>query len=201
LGSPPILGLLRSALCGVDDVRHVSYVTSVQFDAPPSFRFNSRIIIAANSVPKSAAFKALASRCLVFHLEPSQQEILEQFQVLAARGFEDLTPDVCRMVVDHVAAHASRRLCMRLLIPILRTVAFACEKKIAWAPLVDAQLEELVASPNVPIPLKSRDQDGTLEEALRRFPDSVQDQMRHFVAKSGKSRATFFRRKAEWETR
>ncbi len=200
LASAPILGLLRSALCGVNDERRVTYTSSVQFDMPSSFRFDSRIIICSNSVPKSAAFKALASRCLVCHLEPTQDEIIEQFQAIAARGFENLTPDDCRMVVEYVAAHAARRLCMRLLTPIFRTMQFARTKGIAWEPLVDAQLQELVPSPNVPAPLRSREDDGKLiEEAARCFPGSVQDQLRFFVEKSGRSRATFFRRKAEFD--
>ena len=153
LASAPILGLLRSALCGVNDERHVTYVTSVQFDMPSSFRFDSKIIICSNSVPKSPAFKALATRCLVFHLEPTQDEIIEQFQAIAARGFEDLTSDDCRIVVDYVAGHAARRLCMRLLTPIFRTMQFARTKGIAWEPLVDAQLQELVPTPNLPTPL------------------------------------------------
>ena len=187
LASAPILGLLRSAFCGVNDERHVTYTSSVQFDMPSSFRFDSRIIICSNTVPKSAAFKALATRCLVFHLEPTQDEIIEQFHAVAARGFEELTPDVCRVIVDYVAAHAARRLCMRLLVPVFRTVQFALAKGIAWEPLVDAQLQELVTSANIPSPLKRREDDGkVLEEAVRRFP-GVQDQLRYFVEKSGRS--------------
>ena len=34
LASAPILGLLRSALCGVNDERRVTYTSSVQFDMP-----------------------------------------------------------------------------------------------------------------------------------------------------------------------
>ena len=88
--------------------------------------------------------------------------------------------------MDYVAAHAARRLCMRLLVPVFRTVQFGLAKGIAWQPLVDAQLQELVQSPNVPMPLKGRDQDEKLiGEAVRLFPGSVQDQF----ATSWKSRA------------
>lgn len=205
LSNAAVLGLLRSALSGVSDERRVTYTSSQQFDMPPSFRFDSRIILCANAVPKTEAFKALLSRCLVYHLEPTQEEILEQFHLLAAKGFtspdgEYLAPDLCSMVVDFVATTATRRLNMRLLVPVFRTVLYAKAEAVAWEPLVENQLQELLPTKNVAQPVGSKQQEvRCLEEALARFPDSPKDQVRCFMAKSGRSRATFFRRKAEWE--
>ncbi len=201
LASPAVQGLLRSALSGVGDQRTVTYTTSVKLEMPVSFTFESRVIICANSIPKGEAFRALLSRCLVYHLELTNDEVLEQFHLIAQRGFRcpsghHLPADVCLAVVDYVSGNANRRLNMRLLIPIFRTVQYAMQANVSWEPLVKNQLQELLPQPNVVEPVRSRRQElRCLKQAIQRHPKSVKDQIRHFVSESGRSRATYFRLK------
>ena len=48
----------------------------------------------------NAAFKAVLSRVDVFHLSATNDEIIEQMRLLAAKGYHDLTPERCIEVVD-----------------------------------------------------------------------------------------------------
>ena len=200
--SPAILGLFRSALCGVGDKRIVTYTTSKDLGFPPSFEFRSRIVFCANDIPRTPAFKAMVSRCLVYQLEPSNDDIIEQFRKESEKGFRhsngvELSAETCHGIVDFIACNANRRLCMRLLKPIFQTVAYAIEAGTAWRPLVENQLNELVSSPNVPKATSKKDELAIAREALAKHPDSTKDQVRHFTERSGRSRATFFRLKKQ----
>jgi len=178
-----------------------TYTTSVKLEMPVSFAFESRVIICANSIPKGEAFRALLSRCLVYHLELTNDEVLEQFYLIASRGFRcpsghHLPADVCLAAVDYVSGNANRRLNMRLLIPIFRTVQYAMQENVSWEPLVKNQLQELLPTPNVVEAVRSRQQElRCLRQAIQRYPKSVKDQIRYFVSESGRSRATYFRLK------
>ena len=70
------LGLLRSALWG--DPRIVTYNSSQLDDLPGSFIFESRLVFCANVIPrKNDAFKAVLSRCDIFELDATQEEVVE----------------------------------------------------------------------------------------------------------------------------
>ena len=76
-GSMPHLGLLRSSLWG--NPRIVTYGSSqLPSDLPPAFEFTSRCIFAANVIPsKNDAFKAVLSRCDIFELSATNEEVLD----------------------------------------------------------------------------------------------------------------------------
>ena len=84
-GSMAHLGLLRSSLWG--DPRVVSYGSSQLDDLPPSFIFESRLVFAANVIPrKNDAFKAVLSRCDIFELSATKSEVLELMRSIASRS-------------------------------------------------------------------------------------------------------------------
>ena len=103
------LGLLRSALWG--SPRVVTYGSSQMPDSlPSSFEFSSRCIFAANVIPqKNDAFKAVLSRCDIFQLEATNEEVIEMMRNIAAKGFHGITPDEAESVIDFIADHAQDR--------------------------------------------------------------------------------------------
>ena len=100
------LGLLRSALWG--SPRIVTYGSSqLPSDYPPSFEFTSRCIFAANVIPsKNDAFKAVLSRCDIYELSATNEEVLELMRCVSVNGFHGLTPDDCSMVIDFIAENS-----------------------------------------------------------------------------------------------
>ena len=95
------LGLLRSALWG--DPRIVTYGSSQLDDFPGSFIFESRLIFSGNVIPtRNDAFKAVLSRCDIFQLDATQEEIVDLMRRVLRHGYETLTPEDCQEVVDFI---------------------------------------------------------------------------------------------------
>ncbi len=189
------LGLLRSALWG--SPRIVTYGSSqLPSDYPPSFEFTSRCIFAANVIPsKNDAFKAVLSRCDIYELSATNEEVLELMRCISANGFHGLTPDDCSMVIDFIAENSEdRQLSMRLLGPSLRKLQYARNESLDWRPLIKSQLQTLGRKQQATKRLDTKSRDlKLLREALKRFPEDVKNQMVYFCQQSGKSRASFYR--------
>ena len=137
------LGLLRSALWG--SPRIVTYNSSQLKDLPSSFEFTSQCIFAANVVPKrNDAFKAVITRCDVFELSATNEEVVDLMRSVSAKGFNRLSADDCSMVIDFMDEHsADHQLSMRLLGPSLRKLLYARDELLDWRPLVKTQLQTL----------------------------------------------------------
>jgi hypothetical protein len=189
------LGLLRSALWG--SPRIVTYGSSQLPDGlPTSFETTARFVFAANVVPrKNDAFKAVLSRCDIYQLEATNEEVIEMMRSVAAKGFQAITPDDAAMVIDYIAEHADdRQLSLRLLGPSLRKLKYARESGIDWRPLVKSQLQTLGKKNDASKRLDNRTKDyRALEQVIRRFPESVADQQTEWSRLTKKSRASFFR--------
>ena len=189
------LGLLRSALWG--NPRVVTYGSSqMPDDLPSSFEFTSRCIFAANVVPmKNDAFKAVLSRCDQFELSATNGEVIEAMRSIAAKGFHELTPADCEMVIDYIEQHAEdRQLSLRLLGPSLRKLKYAREMGIDWRPMITSQLQSLGRKQVATKRLDNKSADvKTLKDALLKHPDSTADQQTYWCDKTGKSRASFYR--------
>jgi hypothetical protein len=196
-----ILGLLRSALWGQGE-RIVTYTSTQLVGLPNRFVFDSRIIFTANSTPKrSEAFKAVLSRVDVFELTATNEEILEQMRELAVKGFGTLTPQQCREVVEYIGkAGGTRQLSMRMYEPSLRKVEYARVTEVDWRDLVRSQLDQLGQKEGLPKPLDSRGHDmKCMALAVEKFPESVKQQEDFWREATGKSRASFFRTKKDFE--
>ena len=189
------LGLLRSALWG--SPRVVTYGSSqLPDDLPSSFETTARFIFAANVIPmKNDAFKAVLSRCDIYQLEASNEEIIEMMRSLAVRGYQGITPEDAGAVIDFIAEHSDdRQLSLRLLGPSLRKLRYARESGIDWRLLVKSQLQTLGKKADATKRLDNRTKDlRVLEQVLRRFPESVAEQQAEWSKATGKSRASFFR--------
>jgi hypothetical protein len=194
-GSMPHLGLLRSALWG--DPRVVHYGSSqLPADLPSSFIFESRLIFAANVIPKkNDAFKAVLSRCDIFELNASQEEVIDLMQSIARAGFETLTPDDCMELVSFIEQNGDdRAISLRLLEPSFRKVIYARSEGLDWRPLVVTQLKTLGRKEDTSRRIDAKANEiRLLHQAMERFPQCVSEQQAFWSKATGKSRASFFR--------
>ena len=193
-GSMSHLGLLRSALWGAPRV--VTYGSSQLDDLPGSFIFDSRLVFCANVIPRrNDAFKAVLSRCDIFQLDASQEEIVDLMRSVARAGYETLIPDDCQDVVTFIEQYADdRAISLRLLEPSFRKVIYARSESLDWRPLVLNQLKSLGRKEDTSRRLDAKAQEvRTLHQAIERFPDSVAEQQTYWSKATGKSRASFFR--------
>lgn len=194
--SPVHLGLLRSALYGHPE-RIVTYSSStLPDDLPPSFSTISRFIFLANQVPKKCPmFDAVLTRCLVYRLDLSNQEIVEQFRVMAGNGYPGVLPEECDEIIDFIEANGQeRQLSMRLLTPAIQIFKFAKMEGTDWRPALLAQLQNLGRPTVGTVRAGKQQQDfAALEQVIRQHPESVSDQQEAWCKQTGKSRATFYR--------
>lgn len=197
--SMPHLGLLRSALWG--NPRIVTYNSSQLRDLPSAFEFTSRCIFAANVLPKrNDAFKAVLTRCDLFELSATNEEVVDLMRSVSANGFNRLTRDDCEMVIDFIEQHsADHQLSMRLLGPSLRKLLYAREEQLDWRPLVKTQLQTLGRKQQATKRLDAKVHDlRCLKEAMAKHPDNVSEQQSFWRQKTGKSRASFYRTLARY---
>jgi len=189
------LGLLRSALWG--NPRIVTYGSSqLPDDLPSSFETTARFLFAANVIPrKNQAFKAVLSRCDIFELSATNEEVVEMMRSVSANGFHHLSPEDCSMVIDFIAENSDdRQLSMRLLGPSLRKLLYARAENIDWKPMVKSQLQTLGRKNDATKRLDSKAKDlSALRSAITRHPESVKDQQVAWCKETGKSRASFYR--------
>jgi hypothetical protein len=188
------LGLLRSALWG--NPRIVTYGSSQLDDLPGSFTFESRIVFCANVVPrKNDAFKAVLSRCDIFELSASQEEVVDLMRRVALAGYDSLTSDDCLSVVEFIERNGDdRAISLRLLEPSFRKVLYARSEGLDWQPLVMTQLRTLGRREDTSRRLDAKAQElRTLHQAIEQFPRSVSEQQAFWSRATGKSRASFFR--------
>ncbi|QDT24382.1 hypothetical protein [Gimesia chilikensis] len=189
------LGLLRSALWG--SPRVVTYGSSqLPSDLPSSFETTARFIFAANVIPKkNDAFKAVLSRCDIFELSATNEEVVDLMRSVSQKGFHQLTPEDCGMVIDYIAENSDdRQLSMRLLGPSLRKLLYARGEGIDWQPMIKSQLSTLGRKDASTKRLDSKTKDlRILQNAIQKHPDSVQEQEKVWRQVTGKSRASFYR--------
>jgi len=193
-GSMAHLGLLRSALWG--DPRIVTYNSSQLDDLPASFVFEGRLIFAANVIPKrNDAFKAVLSRCDIFELSATQEEVIDLMRRVASEGYEALSPGDCLAVVDFIEANGDdRAISMRLLEPSFRKVQYARSEGLDWRPLVLTQLRTLGRKEDTSRRIDARANElRLLHQAVEEYPGSVAQQVACWCRATGKSRASFFR--------
>jgi hypothetical protein len=193
--SMPHLGLLRSCLWG--SPRILTYGSSqLPSNLPPQYEFTSRCIFAANVIPsKNDAFKAVLSRCDIFELSATNEEVIDLMRCVSANGFRNISSEDLSMLIDFIAINADdRQLSMRLLTPSIRKLQYARSQNIDWRPLVKSQLQTLGLKQPATKRLDSKHQDlQILREALKKYPQNVKDQMAYFCGQTKKSRASFYR--------
>jgi hypothetical protein len=189
-GSMAHLGLLRSALWG--SPRIVTYGSSQLNDLPASFEIDSRLIFCANVIPrKNDAFKAVLSRCDIFELSASREEVIELMRRVSADGYAHLTPGECQSVVSFIEQNA---VSLRLLEPSFRKVIYARSEGLDWQPLVITQLKNLGRREDTSRRIDAKANEiRMLHQAIEQSPRSVTEQQMFWSKATGKSRASFYR--------
>ena len=194
--SASALGILRSALYGQPN-RIVTYNSSqLPDDLPTRFETTARFIFCANQIPKkNPMFDAVLSRCLVYRMELTNSEIIEQFRVMSQEGYPGCPSDAAAEIVDFIEEQGSeKQLSMRLLTPAIRIYKFCNEQNTDWRPVLLAQLQNLGRPAAATKRVHSQEKDlRVLKSALWKFPDQTAEQCRYFMDKTGKSRASFYR--------
>jgi hypothetical protein len=114
---------------------------------------------------------------------------------VSAEGFRGLSAEDCSMVIDFIEEHAEdHQLSMRLLGPSLRKLMYARQEHLDWRPLVKTQLQILGRKQQVAKRLDTKAHDvRSLQEAIRKHPENVNDQQAYWQERTGKSRASFYR--------
>jgi hypothetical protein len=188
------LGLLRSALWG--EPRIVTYGSSQLDDLPGSFIFESRLVFSATVIPKkNDAFRSVLSRCDIFELSATQEEIIDLMRSIARAGNETLPPAECQEVVDFIEANAdARALSLRLLEPGFRKLIYARSEGLDWRALISTQLRTLGRKQDDSRRIDARANElRMLHQAIEQRPGSVAEQQTFWSRATGKSRASFFR--------
>ena len=86
-----ISGCCESALWG--DPRIVTYGSSQLDDLLARSSSSAVLIFCGNVIPKrNDAFKAVLSRCDIFQLDATQEEVIDLMRWVASAGYETLTP-------------------------------------------------------------------------------------------------------------
>lgn len=192
-GSMPHLGILRSALWG--SPRVITYNSSQLSDLPSRYEFSSRIVFAANVIPKNDAFKAVLSRCDIFELSATNEEVIDLMRSVSVSGFNGITPHECQSIINFVAENSQdRQLSMRLLGPSIRKFQYAKTEGLDWRLLIKSQLQTLGRKNQTSKRLDSKTKDlRFLHKAIQKHPGSVQEQEQAWRKATGKSRASFYR--------
>jgi hypothetical protein len=189
-----VLGILRSALWG--SPRTVTYTSSaLPDDLPPSFDFDSTIIMAANIIPKkNPAFKAVLSRIDCFELRASNEEVVEVMRSIAEQGIPGVIKEEAMAVIDFIHEEAgSRQLSLRLLELSCKKVVYAREAGLDWKDLVRTQLFTL-GEQTVEV-----DDLECLKRAVEQFHNSPRQQQALWSKMTKKSRATFYRKLEKYD--
>ncbi len=192
-GSMPHLGLLRSALWG--SPRIVTYNSSQHSEYPNRFEFSSRIVFAANVIPKNDAFKAVLSRCDIFELSATNEEVIDLMRSVSVKGFNGITSQECQTIIDYINDNSEdRQISMRLLGPSIRKFQYAKTEGLDWRPLIKSQLQTLGRKNTATKRLDSKTKDLLLmQRAVQKHPESVQQQEEAWRKATKKSRASFYR--------
>ena len=86
----------------------------------------------------------MLSRCDIFELSATNEEVLELMRSISAKGFRGLTPEDCAMVIDYIGENCEdREVSVRLLGPSLRKLQYARSEGLDWRQLVKSQLQTL----------------------------------------------------------
>lgn len=208
-------GVLRSALWGQrkdgDKGPMERLVTWTTYKQEHSFVFTGGIIMLSNiplhDLPQVHAIK---TRVSYMQLQMSDMEVRALMRKVAAQGYESegrrLEPVVCREVCEYLIEQSlamHRPLDMRQLVTSFedRLLWEESESACHWKDLVNSRVRERSTYFREAVDTTSRDERREREmDIVREILAATSDhheQVRRWTAKTGKSQATFYRRKGE----
>jgi hypothetical protein len=218
-----VRGLLRSALWGQRDEsgRMKRIVTWPLGAGKKELRcyFEGGIIIVANLPPADLPeMEAVTTRIPVIHLAATDAEVRAMMRQLSRQGYEDgngnrLTPGECLMVAEHIIGQCQgldRSLDLRLLINAFEDFLQWSdgEAGLHWRDLVATRMRQrpagirsavdVVATGKSRVAASARQQaDLDVAREIAQATENPEERLRIWTERTGKSRATFYRRLSE----
>jgi hypothetical protein len=208
-------GVLRSALWsqpGHDRV--VTWTTATE--GPQRFAFRGGLILISNRpLADLPELRAFATRIEVAKLDVTDAELTALMRDLASRGHRQqdkqvIAPEACLEVTEHLLNECRVAGCpldLRLQQKSFQTyLQWEADWSIThWRDLVAASVREAAhhfrhEANTLPREERRRQRRGTLREIMKQTKD-VKEQEKRYCEETGTSRADFFRRKREIETR
>jgi hypothetical protein len=204
-------GILRSALWSQPGhPREVTWTTAT--GGQERFTFRGGIILLSNCpLANLPQLRALATRIAVYKLEVTDAEMEALMRQQAAAGYKKdgkvvMEPKECQEVVEYVIEQ-----CRKAQVnPSMRTLVNAysdryshdhdlvhCHWKDMVTQLVKSTADQLRHEVNLLSPEEKKAQRRKLLREILKQTDNVQEQERLYEERTEKSRADFFRRKAE----
>lgn len=180
------LSIVKSALWSATPRRIVQYnSTTEKLKAPESFEFTGRMILCMNELPNNAVARALRSRAVYYEIRLPHERVVELMREIAdSRKDGPLTEGERREVADYIARTSTpaTNLDLRTVVKACGLRAFSKNNGGGWEAMVDGMLE--------------RDEELELLVELAGSGGTVGEQARRWTNITGRSRATFFRRKS-----
>lgn len=207
-------GVLRSALWSQSkqsnegpQERLITWSTQVM---EHSFIFTGGLIMTANRpFPDVPELHAVKTRIAYVHLSVSDNEIIAMMRKISLAGFQSgpdqLEPHECREVCNHIVRECmgmNRTLDLRMFVNSLSDYAMwrDCQTSCDWRDLVSAQIKErpthIMEAKSIDDRRMQKVDELKLAEELLEIGD-LQQQVQIWHEKTGKSRASLYRRRKE----
>lgn len=212
--APDAQGVLRSALWSQPGhERVVTWTTAT--DGPQKLPFRGGLILISNRpLADLPELRALATRIEVYRLEATEAELAAKMRELASYGFRlndkvGIGPEECLRVTAFLLKECRDvgcRLDLRLQQKAFRTyLQFAADYSVThWEDLVATSVREAHChfrhEPDTASPEAKKAVRRNVIRELIAANLGVKDQEKQYIARTGMSRADFFRRKQEVET-
>jgi hypothetical protein len=183
------------------------------------FHFEGGLLIAANLPPADIPeMEAVTTRIPVIHLAASDAEVRAKMRHLAWQGYEDarghrLTPGECLEVAEHVIGQCQgldRSLDLRLLVNSYEDYLQWSEGEagLHWRDLVATRVRQRPAGIRSPVLVTAtggtrvaiaacQQADRDVAREIAQATEDPEERLRLWVERTGKSRATLYRRLAE----
>lgn len=172
-----IVSLLLGALDYDNKIVKWSSESPLTSDLPKEFIFDSKIFVLANEFDAKSEFaKAVKDRCIMYELEFSREQLIEMMYIIAkAKNYPLELVDYIKELSE---SEAIENLSLRLLDKL-----YPYHKYDNWKNLVKEIIEI--------------DETKSIVLELMKSSKSVSEQVKEFIEKTGLSRATYFRIKAQ----
>jgi hypothetical protein len=192
------LQILMAALGGEPgQPRPVTYSTKRKDDRGKAFNFSGGIIAVSNVPPRrDPLVDAFVSRSVLLEHEPTDEELAAVMRYTAFKGFTDMTPDECQLVVEFVINESRAndfRLDLRSMVKGFQDFR-QCKDGNAtrpWTELIRTSMKQILRPAPTEVPSKQEQIEQEREmvkQAMEKYPNDTKKQM----AETGLKRSKFY---------
>lgn len=178
------VSILKSALESINGTRIIQYNSSTnRLHASPSERFNGKIIMSMNEIPKNLDTNALISRCIYHYFDLTYAQKIEIMTEISKLKHPTLSTGERKVVLDFIQKHSDASIELNLRTQKVLEGLYTYAKKTG-ANFEDMAVKQLVADDNIK---------AYLEVVNKLKSANVTQQVALFTREYGLSRRTFFR--------